>query len=96
MASFSKFGLKKPRFVEFLSQPVQNLNVGQNMTTPESDRLREIDRAMRKLKRRHDKAYAEWEIANKERMDLQTALRELAEERERLAQGQLLFDGEDF
>lgn len=75
---------------------VQNLNVRGDMTTPESDRLREIDRTLRKLKRRHDKAYATWAEANRDRMDLQTAIRELIDEREKLEQGQFVFfDGDD-
>ncbi len=57
----------------------------------ESSRIREIDRRVTRLTRRHEKVYEQWARVNRERIDLQRELRQLAEERDTLNQGQLIF-----
>jgi len=59
--------------------------------SPEIRRLKEIDRRAARLRRRHRKIHNRWALINKERMDLERELREIAEERDTLVQGQLLF-----
>lgn len=61
------------------------------MAALELRRLREIERRETRLKRRHQTVYDRWARINKERMDLQFELRRLAEERDTLQQGQLIF-----
>jgi hypothetical protein len=57
----------------------------------ELERLREIELRLRRLRKKRRKTYASWEKLNREKLDLDYEIRDLAEEKDSLQQGQLIF-----